>query len=731
MLHAIYLKPSYLVTTDFIQKMYSKNQQKAFYDLSKSLLETSVKDKTHAVQIVTQLHEIITYHEWRYYVKNDPVISDYEYDHLYKKLEALEVDYPELVTKNSPTQRVSSDLTNEFPSVEHLVPMLSLDNSYNAEDLKDFDERVKKLANILDENVDIEYVVEPKFDGGSIALVYENDQLVRAATRGNGTKGEQMTPNARSMRSIPLQANFSAHGIQKVELRGEALIRKDIFAKVNEAREAEGLTILANPRNAATGALRTKDPNETSKRGLEAFIYQLGYAVDADNQNALNQFQSHDEGIELLSKLGFKVPTIERKVCKNIQEVSDFCLGWEAKREGYNYEIDGMVVKVNSLALQEKCGYTSHHPRWAIAFKFKAKQATSKLLNIEYQVGKIGSVTPVAKIAPVQLAGVMVSSISLHNEDFIKSKDIRLNDTVLIERAGDVIPYIVKSMEDLRDGSEQEIVFPTNCPECETSLERSEKEAAWRCPNYNCKAQFLQRMSFHVSKDAMNIDGFGKSYIERFYDEGWLTNIADIYQLDYDKIATLDGFGEKSATNLRQAIDKVKHNSIARLLNSLSIHHLGKKASKLIAENIEHVLDLKNWTLEDFTLIKDIGPVVAENIIAFFEKDENIALLEKLEALGVNLKQTEEDKPVVVNENAPFIGKTILFTGKLLQIARKQAQEIATKAGARNISAVSAKLDILVVGEKAGSKLKKATALGTVQIMTEEEFLNIVVSLKN
>jgi len=431
-----------------------------------------------------------------------------------------------------------------------------------------------------------------------------------------------------------------------------------------------------------------------------------------------------------LAKLGFKVPTVERKVCKNIKEVYDFCKEWEAKREDYEYEIDGMVVKVNSLELQKKCGSTSHHPRWAIAFKFKAKQATTKLLNVEYQVGKVGSITPVAKLEPIQLAGVTVSSVSLHNEDFITSKDIRIGDQVLVERAGDVIPYIVKPMEELRDGSEQPLNFPKHCPindkDTPVELIRTEGEAAWRCPNCVCGQQDLQRMIFHVSKGAMDIDGFGQSNVERFFELGWLRNIADIYNLDYDAIANLEGFGERSASKLKVAIDKAKQNPIKRVLYSLSVHHFGKKASKLIAQDIDHVLDLRDWDLEKFTEIKDIGPVVAENVIEFFKNDNNIAMLQQMEDFGVNMKQTEADRPKAVAADAPLIGKTILFTGTLQQMGRKQAQTKAEEAGAKNISAVSSNLNILVVGEKAGSKLKKAQALGTVQILTEQEFIDLV-----
>ena len=706
--------------------MFTKAKQKQLFDLSKQLLNSEIAQaELAASDQVNALSEVVQYHEWRYSVLNDPVISDFEYDTLYKKLEALEKSFPSLLSPDSPTQRVANDLTGDAASVAHLTPMLSLDNSYNAEDLKDFDERIKKLTN-LPEDTDVEYVVEPKFDGGSIALVYENNRLTRGATRGNGKKGEEMTANARAMKSIPLTANFSKFGIQKTELRGEVLIRKDIFEKVNQQRAKEGLSIFANPRNAATGGLRMKSAKKSSERGLEAFIYQLGFAEDSDGNDILANFKTHNESINLLDDLGFKVPTIERKVCKNIKEVTDFCLHWQEKREDYAYEIDGMVVKVNSRVLQEQSGYTSHHPRWAIAFKFKAKQATTKLLNVEYQVGKVGSIAPVAKLEPVHLAGVMVSSVSLHNEEFITSKNLHLGDTVLVERAGDVIPYIVKAMKDLRDGSEIAIEYPKVCPinntETPVELIQLEGEAAWRCPLCVCGQQELQRIIFHVSKPAMDIDGFGKSYVERFNEMGWVKTIADIYRLDYIQIAELDGFGEKSAKNIEKAVNKAKKNPISRLLHSLSIHHLGKKASKLIAEKIEYVLDLQNWTEETFTDIKDIGPVVAKNVIEYFSQAKNIELLKEMEDLGVNLHQTEEDKPLEIAEDAPLAGKTILFTGSLQTMGRKEAQEIAKKAGAKVISAVSSKLNILVVGEKAGSKLKKAQAVGTVEIISEEDF---------
>lgn len=714
--------------------MYSADQQRALYELSKQLLETTNPTNAEPAPRAASLRQVIRYHEWRYYVQNDPVVSDYEYDILYKQLEALEAEYPELVASDSPTQRVSSDLTSAFVQVNHLTPMLSLDNSYDAEDLNDFDEQVKKLCGI-DKEADIEYCVEPKFDGGSIALVYENDLMTRAATRGNGSAGDEITANMRTLRSIPLQAAFSEKGIYKAELRGEALIRKDIFEKINENRLKAGETTFANPRNAATGGLRMKDPKETAARGLEAFLYQLGYAVDAAGNNILERFHSHDESIHLLRSLGFKVPLHqpepgnhleETKTCRNIREVIDFCMAWQEYRDEYPYELDGMVVKVNSLEMQAKCGYTSHHPRWAIAFKFRARQATTRLRDVEFQVGKTGAVTPVAKLEPVPLAGVVVSNVSLHNEEFIRAKDIRIGDQVLVERAGDVIPYIVKSLAELRDGSERPVEYPKQCPVCQSELVKPADEAIWRCENAECEAQVVQRMIFHTSKHAMDIEGLGESTIERFYKLGWLHSIADLYRLDYEAIAKLEGFGEKSAANMRAGIEKAKQNPIHRLLHSLSIHHLGQKASKLLAAEVGHVLQLREWDLEKYQTIKDVGPVLARNVFHFFQNDHNVELLQTMEQLGVNLQQTPEDQKPEVNTDGVLYGKSILFTGTLSTMSREVAEKRAAAAGASLASGVSKHLSILVVGEKAGSKLKKAQALETVEIWTEAEFLERV-----
>ena len=699
--------------------MYDAKRQTQLFELSKDFLKRDLNALDY-----NDLVEVLNFHEWKYYVDNSPLISDKEYDVLYDKLLHLEKEGQVNVADNSPSQRVSSDLSNSFDTVKHYNPMLSLANSYNLEDLSDFDTQIRKL--VTDKADQISYFVEPKLDGGSIAVVYENDLLVRSATRGNGAEGDEITANARTISSLPLRAAFSSFGIHRAELRGEAVMSKDNFNKKNAERHEEGLDLFANPRNAATGGLRMKDPLETKARGLDVVIFQLAYAVDVDGNNVLDQFQTHHKAMEALGELGFKLPYDTLPLVDSIEDAFGLCSEWETNRENFNYEIDGAVVKINSFELQEICGSTQHHPRWAMAFKFKAKQATSKLVNVEFQIGKTGAITPVAKVEPVFLAGVTVSSISLHNEDFITQKDIRLGDHVLIERAGDVIPYIVKPLAEIRTGEEEAIEFPSHCPFCETALEKSVDQAAWRCLNPSCEEQNVQKMIFHVSKDAMNIDGLGKSQIIKFNELGWLHDISDIYNLDYLAIAKLEGFGEKSAANLEASIDKARKNSLTRLLISLSIHHLGKKASKLIAERIENIFDLAQWQLEDFTEIKDIGPVVAENVILYFSQPENIAMLERMKERGVNVSQTEDDKPLEVAEDAPLVGKTILFTGSLQNMTRKEAQQLAEQNGARNISAVSSKLDILVVGEKAGSKLKKARELGTVDIYTEAEFLELM-----
>lgn len=665
------------------------------------------------------LRLVIKFHDWKYYEQSDNLISDFQYDQLFKSLKDIEAKNPELVTPDSPTQRVASDITNEFKTVLHTVPMLSLSNSYNAEDLQSFHDSVVKLTNT--EN--ISYCVEPKFDGASIALVYENDQLVRAATRGNGLEGEEITNNAKQIKSIPQKVNFSKYGIAKIELRGEVVIEDGVFEKINKDRADKGLKTFQNSRNTASGSLRMKDSLEVAKRGLDAFIYQIGFAESATGENLLGEnLKSHFENIKLLSSLGFKVPESETDVFKNIDKVVDFCKMWEAKRDNYNYEIDGMVVKVDEITLQNRVGATAHHPRWAIAYKFKARQATTQLQSVEYQVGRTGAITPVAKLNPVRIAGVTVSSVSLHNADFIMQKDIQIGDFVKVERAGDVIPYIAEVDLEKRNNSTP-IQFPTHCPSCNSELVKPEEEAVWRCENAECPAQSEERIIHFVSKGAMDIDGLGKDIVKRFMKEGLLENIEDIYDLDYDKILALEGWKEKSVQNLKQGVENSKTQPIWRLLVGLGIRHIGSATAKMLEKQVQNILEFKDWTQEALTELEDVGPKVAESIAQFFDNENNIHLIKKLGELGVKIEKTEEDNQL---ESSKLEGLTFLFTGTLTRFSRDVAKELVEKNGGKNLSGVSSKLNYLVAGEKAGSKRTKAEKIETIKIISEDDFLEMI-----
>lgn len=665
------------------------------------------------------LRLVIKFHDWKYYEQSDNLISDFQYDQLFKSLKDIEAKNPELVTPDSPTQRVASDITNEFKTVLHTVPMLSLSNSYNAEDLQSFHDSVVKLTNT--EN--ISYCVEPKFDGASIALLYENDQLVRAATRGNGVEGEEITNNAKQIKSIPQKVNFSKYGIAKIELRGEVVIEDGVFEKINKDRADEGLKTFQNSRNTASGSLRMKDSKEVAKRGLEAFIYQIGFAESATGENLLGEnLKSHFENIKLLSSLGFKVPESETDVFKNIENVVNFCKTWEAKRDNYNYEIDGMVVKVDEIALQNRVGATAHHPRWAIAYKFKARQATTQLQSVEYQVGRTGAITPVAKLNPVRIAGVTVSSVSLHNADFIMQKDIQIGDFVKVERAGDVIPYIAEVDLEKRNNSTP-IQFPMHCPSCNSELVKPKEEAVWRCENAECPAQSEERIIHFVSKGAMDIDGLGKDIVKRFMKEGLLENIEDIYDLDYGKILALEGWKEKSVQNLKQGVENSKTQPIWRLLVGLGIRHIGSATAKMLEKQVQNILEFKDWTQEALTELEDVGPKVAESITQFFDNENNIHLIKKLGELGVKIEKTEEDNQLESNK---LEGLTFLFTGTLTRFSRDVAKELVEKNGGKNLSGVSSKLNYLVAGEKAGSKRTKAEKIETIKIISEDDFLEMI-----
>jgi DNA ligase (NAD+) len=717
------------------QVMYGNDQTRQLQKQSAGFLSLAIKKaSTVPAKELDALRQVLRFHEYRYYVLNEPLVSDGEYDQLYKLLERTEEEDPSLTTPDSPTQRVGSSLNQGFTTVQHLVPMLSLDNSYNAEDLLDFDRKARELSG-LDS---IEYCIEPKFDGASISLIYDNDKLVRAATRGDGVEGEDITANIKQIRSIPLTAAFSKYDLKQIEVRGEVIMSKKSFEAYNAQLAAQNLAPLANPRNAASGSLRMKDPKEVGRRSLDAFLYHVSFFITDDGWKMSdegkekaqisrhlsddNLLATHSGSLQLLWNLGFRSPQKEKRVVKGIQPVIDYCLEFEAGRDGLPYEIDGMVVKVNDVVLQEKLGMTSHHPRWAVAFKFKARQATTRLIAAGFQVGRTGAVTPVAKLEPVYLAGVTVSSISIHNEEYIREKDLKIGDTVLIERAGDVIPQIVKSLPELRTGKETAIIFPKKCPVCNSELYKEETEAVWRCINIECEAQVVEKMIHFVSKDAMDIKSFGDANVRKFYELGFLKDIPGIYTLPYEKIGALEGFGKKSLDNLQAAIEASKQQPLHRLIYALGIRFVGETTAKTLANSVSHILDFATKSEEELTQLEDVGVKVAKSIHEFFQNKQNTHMLQELEKLGLQLKNQKKQAVAA----GSLSGTSFLFTGTMAKLKRSEAEAMAEAEGGVIVSGVSAKLNYLVVGEDAGSKLEKAKKINTIKIISEDEFLQLM-----
>jgi DNA ligase (NAD+) len=697
--------------------MYNKEQTQQLQQQTISFLKHT--DKGIDAPAIDELRSVLRFHEYRYYVMNDPLIADAEYDGLYKALEKIEAENPELIIPGSPTQRVSKGLIKDFPKVQHLVPMLSLDNSYDAADLVDFDRKARELSRLEV----MEYCVEPKFDGASISLIYENDLLVRGATRGDGVVGDDITTNIRQIRSVPLAANFSSLGIQQIEIRGEVLMNKNHFKAYNDMLEDQGIARLANPRNAAAGSLRIKDPKEVSRRNLEAFLYHISDVSLLPNHVAPPALQTHSGSLKMLWELGFRSPEKEKKVYKGIAAVIEYCETFEQQRDELPYEIDGMVIKVNQLEIQEKLGMTTHHPRWAIAYKFKARQGTSKLKAVGFQVGRTGAVTPVAKIDPVQVGGVTVTSISLHNEEYIKEKNLQLGDTILIERSGDVIPQVVKSFPELRTGNETIIHFPASCPVCAYPLEKPQDEAVWRCNNSNnCPAQIVERIIHFNSKDAMDIRGLGDAIVRKFYALDYLKDIPGIYHLPFDSIRQLEGFGERSVTNMQAAIEASKKQPLHRLIYGLGIRYIGETTAKVLAQRVNHLLDYTHFSVEQLQEMEDVGPKVADSVYRFFHNDQNIQLLQRLEDIGLQLKNEKKE----LHTSSTLGGQTFLFTGTLNKLKRSEAEAIVEENGGTIVSGVSSKLNYLVVGEDAGSKFEKAKKIATIKIISEDEFLGMI-----
>jgi DNA ligase (NAD+) len=656
--------------------------------------------KTEAKKEIEKLREQINYHNYHYYVENNPVISDYEYDMLLKKLEALEQEYPELITPDSPTQRIGGQPLAGFKEVTHAVPMLSLDNAYSYDELREFDERAKKVVD------GIEYMCEPKIDGLSIALIYENGVFVRGATRGDGIKGDDVTANLKTIHSIPLKLRGTT--LRNVEVRGEIYFPIAAFKNFNKEQEKKGGQVFANPRNAAAGSLRQLDPRVVASRPLDSFIYYLTLAE--------KDFKTQEKALEVLREAGFRVNPLIKKV-HSIDEAVAYCSSLEKKRETLDYEIDGAVLKVNSFEQQKKLGSTIKHPRWAIAYKFTAKQATTKLNDIVIQVGRTGTLTPVAVLEPVQVGGVTVSRATLHNFDELKRKDIRVGDMVLIERSGDVIPQVVKSIAEKRTGQEKVKSIPRKCPVCGTEVVRTLDEVAVRCPNKRCPARLKWRIEYFASRDAMEIDHLGGSTIDKLIDKGLIKDIADIYSLTKEDLLKLEGFKDKSAQNLLDAIEKSKQQGLARVIYGLGIRHVGKFASQLLAAYFGSIDALGKASMDELLLIKGLGEKTAEAIETFFATEENMALIQKLKTIGI---RTKEEK-----KQGELQGKKFVFTGGLATLTRPDASDLVVKMGGLVTSAVGKDVDYVVVGTEPGSKYEKAKKLG-IKIIDEEGFKKLV-----
>ncbi|HXL03299.1 MAG: NAD-dependent DNA ligase LigA [Firmicutes bacterium] len=654
---------------------------------------------------LAELREEIEYHNYRYYVLDDPVISDVEFDRLMNELISLEDEYPELVTEDSPTQRVGAVPVTAFAQVIHSSPMMSLSNTYSIQELAAFDMRVRKALS----GESVEYVAELKIDGLAVSLTYENGHFTRGATRGDGTHGEDVTHNLKTIRSIPMRLRGDSK--VSVDVRGEVYMSRREFAKLNEERRLSGDALFANPRNAAAGSLRQMDPRITAARQLDIFVYGVGdiNGVTLNTQMAV---------LEFLRESGFRVnPNV--KLCHNIDEVMDFAESWNEKRGDLDYDIDGVVVKVNSLKQQATLGATARTPRWAVAYKFPAKQGTTVIRDIIVQVGRTGALTPVALLEPVELAGSTVSRATLHNEDIIKSKDIRIGDTVVVEKGGDIIPEVVKVITTKRTGHEQEFVMPVKCPECGSDVIRAEGEVASRCTGRDCPAQIREGIIFFASRDAMDIEGMGPQLVSQLIARGLIKGFSDIYSLSFEDLVKLERMGAKSAENLLGAIRTSKNRPLHRLINALGIRHVGERTARDLAAHFGSMDKLSEATYDQLMSIPEIGPKVAESVVTFFRDPRNREELKRLKAKGVNM--VEDTRPASPEKANPFRGKTVVFTGSLGRFTRKEAEDAILASGGKTSGSVSKNTDYVIVGKDPGSKYNKAITLG-IPVLTEEEF---------
>ena len=660
-------------------------------------------------QKIENLRAELHQYNYHYYTLDQSLISDSEFDKKLKELQELEKKHPEFFDSNSPTIRVGGQITKNFPNVTHEFRMYSLDNSYDFQDLEDWHQRLTKTL----ETENIEFVTELKYDGASISVLYENGQLSQAITRGDGFQGDDITPNVKTIRDIPLklQGDFP----EKFFMRGEIFLTHEAFNKINEEREKEGYDIFMNPRNTASGSLKIQDSTEVSKRNLSAVLYQF-VAQDIP-------MNTHWEILQKMKSIGFKTSQYS-KLCTSLEEVKNFIEYWEKERHHLGFDIDGIVIKVNNLKQQQILGHTAKSPRWAMAYKFKAEKVETQLLSIDYQVGRTGAITPVANLTPVLLAGTIVKRASLHNKDIINNLNLHTHDFVYVEKGGEIIPKIVGVNTNKREQNAQAIKYIQECPICKTPLIKIQDQAIHFCPNEtHCPPQVVGKMIHFVSRKALNIENLGSETIEQLYKEGLIQNIADFYTLTKEKLIPLERMAEKSAQNIIDGIEKSKHIPFEKVLYGIGIKHVGETIAKKLVKNFNSIETLGQASLEELMQVEDIGLKIAESIISFFQNEENQRILERLKSYGIQLERV--DKP---NETLSDVlaNKTFLFTGKLSLFTRDEAENMVEKHGGRNISAVSKNLNYLIVGENAGSKLKKAQDIGTIIILDEQQFLDLL-----